>query len=362
MRRDMMDVLALFRGKGYVCGYLTTNGVLIDEARASALADLAATGFLRHVSVSIDGPGPVHDHARGVAGTFERAASGLRRLREAAARKRAPLRVSINTTVTRESLNTLDRMVDVAGELGVDAIGLNHLMFATTAEVAETARLLGTTEVAAISTFVTDEPGVTADEVRSRVEALERACRQRRVRFDVRPKVTASLMQPYYTPGTPLDGRCLYPFLNARVSSSGKAFFCPFIRVEVGDLLTEPLRRNLERGSVRRSPPAPPAEPCVPRLPPLLQGGAFGGRRLTVDCRLPTVDWCAGSGSARRPPPHPQRPADSRGWRLRQRRVAQRRNPKAPWRRRPRTSRGGWSRRRSARENAPAGDGPCSRR
>ena len=33
-----------------------------------------------------------------------------------------------------------------------------------------------------------------------------------------------------------LPGRCLYPFLHARVSFSGKVYFCPFIRVEVGDL------------------------------------------------------------------------------------------------------------------------------
>ena len=55
-------------------------------------------------------------------------------------RKHAPLRVSINTTVAHESLEALDQMVDVAGELGVDAIGLNHLMFCTPEEAAETVR------------------------------------------------------------------------------------------------------------------------------------------------------------------------------------------------------------------------------
>jgi radical SAM protein with 4Fe4S-binding SPASM domain len=44
------------------------------------------------------------------------------------------------------------------------------------------------------------------------------------------------LIDNYYTPGAKLDGRCLYPFLHARVSFSGKVYFCPFIRVEVGDL------------------------------------------------------------------------------------------------------------------------------
>ena len=59
--------------------------------------------------------------------------------------------------------------------------------------------------------------------------------------FDYRPKVHAQLMDNYYTPGAKLDGRCLYPFLHARVGFSGKVYFCPFIRVEVGDLATSSL-------------------------------------------------------------------------------------------------------------------------
>jgi MoaA/NifB/PqqE/SkfB family radical SAM enzyme len=241
MRKDIMEIFGLLGEKGYVCGYVTTNGVLIDEERADALAGLAAVGALEHVSVSIDGPREIHDTTRGVKGTFERTAAGLARLAAAAARKRAPLRISINTTVTRESLTTLDRMVEVAIELGVDAIGINHLMFATPSEVSETARLVGTSDLGALSTFVTENPGVTPHEVRSKVEALGSRCAERNVRFDVRPKVLEDLYDPYYTPGASLEGRCLYPFLNARVSYSGKAYFCPFIRVEVGNLETSSL-------------------------------------------------------------------------------------------------------------------------
>jgi MoaA/NifB/PqqE/SkfB family radical SAM enzyme len=236
MRRDIMSVLDLFRSKGYACGYLTTNGTIISAERAEALADLASAGFLKHISVSIDGPGELHDTARGVPGTFERTCEGLRRLQEAARRRRAPLRVSINTTVAHESLDALDRMVDVADELGVDAIGLNHLMFSTPEEVAETVRLLGESDTSLIATFVTRDPGLDIAVVREKVAALERKCRERNVLFDFRPKVRPQLMEHYYTPGAKLDGRCLYPFLHARVSFSGKMYFCPFIRIEVGDL------------------------------------------------------------------------------------------------------------------------------
>lgn len=236
MRKDIMSVLDLFRDKGYACGYLTTNGTIITAERAEALADLAAAGFLKHISVSIDGPGEIHDIARGLKGTFERTCEGLKRLQDAARRKHAPLRVSINTTVAHESLDALDQMVDVAEELGVDAIGLNHLMFSTPEEVAETVRLIGAEDASAIATFVTRDPGLDIDVVREKVAALEDKCRRKNILFDFRPKVHPQLIENYYTPGAKLEGRCLYPFLHARVSFSGKMYFCPFIRVEVGDL------------------------------------------------------------------------------------------------------------------------------
>jgi MoaA/NifB/PqqE/SkfB family radical SAM enzyme len=241
MRKDILDVMGVFKDKGYVCGYLTTNGTIISDERAEALADLASKGFLKHISVSIDGPGEMHDKARGVKGTFERTSAGLKRLQEAARRKGAPLRVSINTTVAHETLAVLDQMVGVAAELGVDAIGLNHLMFSTPAEVQETIALLGTDDPKVISTYVTEDPGLDPARVRTQVEALQARCREKGVRFDMRPKVRTGIIDDYYTPGTPVAGRCLYPFLYARVSFSGKAYFCPFIRLEVGDLTTQSL-------------------------------------------------------------------------------------------------------------------------
>jgi len=241
MRKDILGVMDVFRDKGYTCGYLTTNGTIISDERAEALASLAQTGFLKHISVSIDGPGALHDRARGVKGTFERTAAGLKRLQDAARRKHAPLRVSINTTVAHETLDALDQMVDVAADLGVDAIGLNHLMFSTPEEVAETVRLTGAPGPAAISTFVTADPGLSAARVGAQVNALIEKCRARNIRFDMRPKVRPAILKDYYTPGAALEGRCLYPFLHARVSFSGKVYFCPFIRVEVGDLTSQSL-------------------------------------------------------------------------------------------------------------------------
>ena len=249
VRKDIIESLELFREKGYVCGYLTTNGTAITEERAASLAQLAIKGFLKHISVSIDGPPDVHDRARGAIGTFQKTAQGLKRLQDAARKVGAPLRVSINTTVAAESIDALDQIVDVAASLGVDAIGLNHLMYSTPLEVDETLRLLGESNPAIIATYITRDPQVKPDQVRAKVKALQDKCRASGIKFDFRPKVWPEITDAYYTAGAPIEGRCLYPFRHARVGYSGKVYFCPFIRIEVGDLTTQTLEAawNSER-------------------------------------------------------------------------------------------------------------------
>jgi hypothetical protein len=132
-------------------------------------------------------------------------------------------------------------MVDVAEDLGIEAIGLNHLMYSTPQEVQETLQMIGSNDASVIATFVTPDPLVRPGLVREKVAALREKCRAHGIRFDVRPKVLTELMDSYYEPGSRLNGRCLYPFNWARVSYSGKVYFCPFIRVEVGDLTKQTL-------------------------------------------------------------------------------------------------------------------------
>ena len=76
-------------------------------------------------------------------------------------------------------------MVDVAEELGVDAIGLNHLMFSTPEEVAETVRLIGAADASVIATFVTSDPGLDVDRAPEgrRAAARSAASEERAVRL-----------------------------------------------------------------------------------------------------------------------------------------------------------------------------------
>ncbi len=273
-------MLDLFREKGYVCGYLTTNGTIINEERAEALADLAARGLPQaHQRVDRRSRANCTTARAGVKGTFERTCAGLRRLQEAARRKHAPLRVSINTTVAQESLEALDAMVDVADELGVDAIGLNHLMFSTPEEVAETVRLIGADDPSVISTYVTPDPGLNV----ARVKRAGRGAGREMPASATSSSTTArrcirQLIENYYTPGAKLEGRCLYPFLHARVGfSAARSTSARSSASKSATSTTSVARGDLERADVRRAATTPGRERYLSGLPALLQGRAVAG-------------------------------------------------------------------------------------
>ena len=98
---------------------LATNGTIMDDTIAKRVVDV---GF-RRVSMSFDGPdAAVHDGFRGIDGAFESTVRGFGALR------RNGMSMQINTTVTKHNYEHLDRMYDLALELGADALHIFMLV------------------------------------------------------------------------------------------------------------------------------------------------------------------------------------------------------------------------------------------
>ena len=91
---------------------MATNGTLLTQAIAE---ELTASGIKR-VSISLDGAdAQEHDQFRKVPGAFQGALGGIELL------KRAGIEYQINTTVTKHNLHQVDKMLDLAIELGAVA-------------------------------------------------------------------------------------------------------------------------------------------------------------------------------------------------------------------------------------------------
>src|SRR6186997_1003651 len=98
---------------------MTTNGTLVDKAKAKRLVE----GGLRGVNVSIDSPiRKMHEKIRGVDGCFKATVKAVELFRRY--KHKGKLTIRINTVVSRTNYQTLETLPDLAHGLGADGINL----------------------------------------------------------------------------------------------------------------------------------------------------------------------------------------------------------------------------------------------
>jgi GeoRSP system radical SAM/SPASM protein len=96
---------------------LNTNGYLMDRQMADALADAG----VHKVGVSIDShESQVHDHFRGIPGSFERAVAAVEHLQAAG------IRTSLSTVICRINHQCARELLDFARKLGVEQINFHN--------------------------------------------------------------------------------------------------------------------------------------------------------------------------------------------------------------------------------------------
>jgi len=118
LRPQTPDLIEYAAGLGLRTA-LTTNGSLVDKARARRLVEAG----LRGVNVSIDSPlRKVHDAVRGVEGSWKAACKAVERFRRYSHKGKLNLR--INTVVSRLNYASLAGLPDLAHQLGAEAINL----------------------------------------------------------------------------------------------------------------------------------------------------------------------------------------------------------------------------------------------
>ena len=99
---------------------LSTNGTLIDEAKAAQLKEIG----LSYVGISLDGMRAVNDVFRGVEGAYDRALRGLRNC------LKAGVKVGLRFTITRNNAGEINALFDLVREEHVPRICFYHLVYA----------------------------------------------------------------------------------------------------------------------------------------------------------------------------------------------------------------------------------------
>jgi radical SAM protein with 4Fe4S-binding SPASM domain len=124
LRQDLEAIVEHASGLGIRCT-LITNGTLLTRQRAQSLLNAG----LAQLDLSLDAGDPeLHDHIRGVPGTWLRAVQGLRWMQEAAQAMNQRLAIRVNAVVMRQNYQDLPRLADSLSDLVVDEIVLNPVV------------------------------------------------------------------------------------------------------------------------------------------------------------------------------------------------------------------------------------------
>lgn len=118
-RPDILQLIAHARAIDLNCT-LSTNGVLIDDAMADALADLG----LRYIGISIDGTSARHDQLRGMQGAHDASVAAIDRCRERG------IKVGLRFTVHALNRDDLDAVIDTSLEHDIQRLCVYHLAYA----------------------------------------------------------------------------------------------------------------------------------------------------------------------------------------------------------------------------------------
>lgn len=114
----IVELLEYIHDKGMYIS-IDTNGTLLERYAE----DVVRIGNM-HLTISVDGPEPVHDAVRGVAGTFQKVRAGVARLAELEARSENKISRSICFTISQYNYRHLGLMPEVARSLGLTSIAI----------------------------------------------------------------------------------------------------------------------------------------------------------------------------------------------------------------------------------------------
>jgi heme d1 biosynthesis radical SAM protein NirJ len=119
MRQDIFRITARAKALRFYVG-LSTNGTLVDAARADRIRD---AGY-DYVGISLDGIGDTHDRFRRKPGAYQAALSGLRQLRD------RDVKVGVRFTMTEANAAELPALLDLVEREGFAKFYLSHLVYA----------------------------------------------------------------------------------------------------------------------------------------------------------------------------------------------------------------------------------------
>lgn len=116
-RKDLFEIADFCKENGIIT-YLSSNGLYFTKSNVQRIVDT-----FNYVGVSIDGDEPTHDHFRGLKGAFRETLKAVQLANSTGAK------VGIRFTITKETIDSLEYMFDLAEKENIPKIYISHLVY-----------------------------------------------------------------------------------------------------------------------------------------------------------------------------------------------------------------------------------------
>jgi radical SAM protein with 4Fe4S-binding SPASM domain len=237
---DLMPLLSYMKHKELLVTLVTNGGRLRQVSREMVSEQI---DFLM---VSIDGPRETHDRVRGREGSFDRAVAGLAAVEEEK-RSRGLTRpfTAILVTINRHNTGDLDKVFEVAEEIGVDGLICYYAYFQTEESCSQHEAIMRRrldVVPRAPRGFMWDHLAVDVPEL---LETRRRiAARRWSFAYVYAPDLRDDEIGPFYEDHTRTFGydRCVAPWLMITVLPNGDVAPCrDYPDYVVGNIRDQPL-------------------------------------------------------------------------------------------------------------------------
>ena len=223
LHRDIMPFVEFIKSKGMYCS-INTNGTYLPRD-SRRLTDLGVDAIM----VSVDGPREVHDRIRGMQGSFQKIADGVKAIREARNGNGRKPEIVVNTTISPGNQDVLLETYKLVEAMGADRMILSQLWF-TTEQIGKANEAYFREKFSAHAPswrgFVADVSVLNSQRIADQMGEMSLLKSPMELRF--LPDLHPGQVTDYYRNPAEAFGktRCLVPWLEAEILPSGEVTPC----------------------------------------------------------------------------------------------------------------------------------------
>jgi len=223
LHRDIMPFVEFIKSKGMYCS-INTNGTYLPRD-SRRLTELGVDAIM----VSVDGPREVHDRIRGMQGSFQKIADGVKAVREARNGNGRKPEIVVNTTISPGNQDVLLETYKTVEAMGADRMILSQLWF-TNEEIGTANEAYFREKFSAHAPswrgFVADVSVLDTQRIADQMGEMSLLKSPMELRF--LPDLHPGQVRDYYQKPSEAFGksRCLVPWLEAEILPNGEVTPC----------------------------------------------------------------------------------------------------------------------------------------